>query len=141
MRRIVRDVAGGSLVLGIAAAVAVAGAQPTVQASACEPGAFPLRADTLQAMVRALYPESAALTPGDSLATVALVFDADCRLTHHAMGRRRAFGMHVDTAFAQIMPGVRAAPWRVSGYTVLGPSAPRGAEIAWVILRADSVRR
>jgi hypothetical protein len=138
MRRTVRDVALGALVSVIATA---AGAQPAAPPGACDPGPFPLRADTLQAIARTLYPASVALTPGDSLVTVGLVFDAGCRLMHHAMGRRRAFATPVDTALAQVMPGVRAGPWHVSGYTVLAPGAPRGAEIAWVVLRADSSAR
>ena len=138
MRRTFGDVAVGALALALAGSV---DAQPAPRATACEPGPLPLKVDTLQSLARRLHPESATLTPGDSLVTVALVFDASCRLTHHAFGRRSAVGMSVDTAFAQIMPGVRARPWRVSGYAVLGPGAPLGAEIAWVVLRADSSAR
>ena len=138
MRPIVRILGAGALVLAVAG---VARAQSAAQVSACRPGKLPVPADTLRALVRRLYPETVKLAAGDSLVTVGLVFDAGCRLTQHAIGRRSTLRMSVDTVFAQIMPGVRSAPWRVSGYATVASDAPSGAEIAFVVLRENSSRR
>jgi len=74
--------------------------------------------DSVRKAVAQLHPEVVADSNHNAFVTVAMVFDANCRLLHQAVGRRagRAFA---DTVIARLIPEAKAFSYSTSGFAAL----------------------
>ncbi len=89
--------------------------------------------ERLQAFARQYHPET--LSPANNQASllVGLVLDADCRLLHHATGRRAADSINVEATLGTLFPGVRTTPFVVAGITDAGPEADQSPGRPWIV--------
>ena len=98
--------------------------------------------DTLKVLARRLYPEVFAPGVGDTSVTVGLLFNANCQLTKHAVGRRPSDHLSVVDAFNSLMPSIHLQheQTRSSGFLALRDRQPGSPMLVWAVLE-DSVRR
>jgi hypothetical protein len=75
-------------------------------------------ADSLRHIAQRLHPESADSAKGRAFVTVGLVFDAQCRLLHHAVGRR-ANPASADSVLARLIPEAAGLRYVTSGFVEL----------------------
>ena len=74
--------------------------------------------DSLRNIAVRLHPESADSAKGRSYVTVGLVFDAQCQLLHHAVGRRIE-PAHADVVLARLIPEAAGLRYVTSGFVEL----------------------
>lgn len=75
-------------------------------------------ADSVRAIAARLHPESSDTAKRRAFVTVGLVFDADCRLVHHAVGRRTETGF-ADVVLARLIPQAANLRYVTTGFAEL----------------------
>jgi len=78
--------------------------------------------DSVRAIAKRLHPESVDIATSRAFVTVGLVFDAECRLVHHAIGRRSGPG-HADVVLARLIPEAIGNTYVTSGFATLPVNA------------------
>ena len=129
--RIIPTLAAALLASALAAETATAATNP--DASRICTSVFGVTHDSLRAIATRLHPELLARAKRDSSVVVGLVFDSDCRLTAHAIGRRPSDRLRTDTALAHLFPAAQLNGWILSGFYEVGSRGPGSPWIVWGI--------
>jgi len=91
--------------------------------------------DSLRTIATRLHPESADTAKRRAYVTVGLVFDSECRLVHHAVGRRTD-PASADIVLTRLIPEASGNRYVTSGFVEL--PIPRGADsLQYRLARAE----
>ncbi len=123
-----------SLAASITLTSAVYPQAPTATASCA--GTKPPPIDQLQALARQYHQQALRPELSSHSVLIGFVLDTSCRIVRHAVGRRFANRIPVDSALALLFPGVPTKPFITAGFADAsvqrGPAAPW---IVWVVLK------
>lgn len=85
-----------------------------------------------------LYPQALRTTQDHDGITIALVYDGECRLVQHAIGRRDTDTLTVAGGIATLVPNADTAVIRSGGLMALRPTSLRGPWVVWAVIPTAS---
>jgi hypothetical protein len=94
-----------------------------------------LSLDSLRRIAIRLHPELTSDDNRRNFTIVGLVFDSECTLVRHAIGRRDPEPSTVDTTLSRLIPATSGNRYRVSGFAEASSSGPASPWIVWGVVR------
>jgi hypothetical protein len=87
----------------------------------------------LEAIVRELHPDALQPTADSSTTIVGVVLDSACTVQRHAVTTWSGGTITPVTTLAEMFPGIRAAPFEISGIAQLDGTARGRTVVVWAV--------